>query len=217
MILFDCSVLCLTLYPRAGIPNDFRTDKPIEFAKERIDGLIADSEQTGEIILIPTPALSEVLVVVAPDIQEYLDELSSQACFKVVPFGERAAIEVALRTKAAIKKGDKREGVASAWDKVKYDRQIVAIAKVEGASAIYSTDRHIHAHAAAWGIKVLNVSDLPIPAKQGSLYGEQTAETVAADPVSSEIRGSDLGRAEGQAGAEVPEEEGNNQETGKAE
>lgn len=182
MILFDCSVLCLTLYSNAGIPNDFRTGKPIEFAKERVDALITSAEQGVEIILIPTPALSEVLVVVAPDVQKYLEELSNQACFKVVPFGERAAIEVALRTKAAIKKGNKREGVESAWDKVKYDRQIVAIAKVEGASVIYSTDRHIHAHAELWGIKVLNVSDIPIPAKQGDLYSEQTTES---GPISS--------------------------------
>jgi hypothetical protein len=158
------------MYPHAGIPNDFRTGKPIEHAKQRIDGLIASAEQSGDITLIPAPALSEVLVVVAPDVQKYLNELDGQACFKVVPFGERAAIEVALRTKAAITRGNKREGVTSAWDKVKYDRQIVAIARVEGASIVYSTDRHIHSHGEAWGIKVLNVSDLAIPAKQGGLY-----------------------------------------------
>jgi hypothetical protein len=169
MILFDCSVLCLTMYANAGIPNDFRTGLPIDSAKARVDGLIADCEKNKEIILIPTPALSEVLVVVAPDIQKYLDELANQAYFKVVSFGERAAIEVALRTKLAKNQGDKREGVPAAWDKVKYDRQIVAIAKVEGASVIYSTDRHIHAHGALWGITILNISDLPIPAKQGTL------------------------------------------------
>lgn len=157
------------MYPDAGIPNDFKTGKPIEHAKQRIDGLLADAEKNGDVILIPTPTLSEVLVVVAPDVQEYLDELANQSYFKVVPFGERAAIEVALRTKAAKLKGDKKEGVASAWDKVKYDRQIIAIAKVEGASIVYSTDRHIHVHGTAWGIKVLNISDLPIPATQRNL------------------------------------------------
>jgi len=169
MVLFDCSVLCLTMYQNAGIPNDFRTGLPIDSAKARVDGLIADCEKDNEVILIPTPALSEALVVVAPDIQRYLDEFANQAYFKVVPFGERAAIEVALRVKAAVNKGDKREGVPAAWDKVKYDRQIAAIAKVEGASVIYSTDRDIHAHGALWGITVKNISDLPIPAKQENL------------------------------------------------
>jgi len=172
MIAFDCSVLCITMYPNAGIPNDFRTGLPIDSARARVDGLIAECEKNSEIILIPTPSLSEALVVVAPDIQKYLDEFANQAYFKVVPFGERAAIEVALRTKMAMNQGDKREGVAAAWNKVKYDRQIVAIAKVEGASTIYSTDRDIHAHGALWGITVLNISDLPIPARQRNLYGQ---------------------------------------------
>ena len=171
MIAFDCSVLCLTMFANAGIPNDFQTGQPIDSAKARVDGLIADCEKNGEVILIPTPSLSETLVVIAPDVQKYLDELANQACFRIVSFGERAAIEVALRTKAAISKGDKREGVPAAWDKVKYDRQIVAISKVEGASVIYSTDRHIHAHGALWGITVMNISQLPIPAKQGTLRG----------------------------------------------
>ena len=172
MILFDASVLCITMYRNAGIPKDFRTGEPIQHAKERIDGLIEYAQTTNEVILIPTPALAEVLAIVAPDVQRYLDELADQSCFKIVPFGPRAAIEVALRTKDAMRKGDKRDGVAAAWDKVKYDRQIVAIAKVEGASVIYSTDKDIHAHATLWGIKVSNVSDLPIPAKQGKLYDE---------------------------------------------
>jgi hypothetical protein len=166
MILFDASVLCLTMYANAGIPKDFKTGQPIEHAKQRVDGLIADAERNGNVILLPTPALAEVLVIVAPDVQKYLDKLADQAFFKVVPFGPRAAIEIALRTKWAKDKGDKREGVAAAWTKVQYDRQIVAIAKVEGASTIYSTDRDIHAHGALWGITVLNISDLPIPTTQ---------------------------------------------------
>jgi hypothetical protein len=169
MILFDASVLCLTMYANAGIPQDFKTGQCIEYAKQRIDGLIAEAERNGDIILLPAPALAEALVVVAPDVQKYLDKLADQAFFKVAPFGQRAAIEVALRTKWAKDKGDKREGVAAAWTKVQYDRQIVAIAKVEGASIIYSTDRDIHAHGASWGIRVLNVSDLPIPATQPRL------------------------------------------------
>jgi hypothetical protein len=174
MIVFDCSVMCLTLYPNAGVPKDFKTKKPIDYAKELVDGLIADVEQTGDVILIPTPTLAEVLVVAAPDIQKYVEELNSRACFRVVPFGDRAAIEVAIRSKIAKKKGNKKEGVQAAWDKVKYDRQIVAIAKVEGASAIYSTDEHIHTHGELWGIPVRNISDLPVPHKQHGLYDESS-------------------------------------------
>jgi predicted nucleic acid-binding protein len=169
MIVFDTTVLCLTMYANAGVPNDFKTKQPITYAKERVDGLIAAAERGAEVIVIPTPALAEVLVVVSPDVQLHVDKLENQAFFKIVSFGKRAAIEVALRTKLAIKKGNKRDGIRREWDKIKYDRQIVAIAHVEGASIIYSTDEDVHKHGEAWGIRVLNISDLPIPAKQSKL------------------------------------------------
>lgn len=203
MVVFDASVLCIAIYPDAGIPTDFRTGEPIGYAKERIDGLISECDRIGETILVPTPALSEVLVVAAPDVQRYLDELNSQKCFKVVPFGQRAAVEIALRIKESIKKEGKKEGIRSEWDKIKYDRQIVAIAKVEGASAIYSADKDVHEHGKLWGIKVLNISDLDVPAKQERLYEEKTTNT--AKPPSSEIRGSDFGRIEGQTRGETEE------------
>src|SRR5208282_2876847 len=93
----------------------------------------------------------------------------SESCFKIAGFGERAAVEVALRVKAALSAHDKKESLKSPWKKIKYDRQIVAIARCENCSIIYSADRDIHDHAKLWGMKVLNISDLPVPAKQGVL------------------------------------------------
>ena len=53
----------------------------------------------------------------------------------------RAAIETAAATLAAVGRGDKRSGLAdSPWQKLKIDRQIVAIAKSRGIRVIYSTD-----------------------------------------------------------------------------
>jgi hypothetical protein len=45
---------------------------------------------------------------------------------------------------------------------VKYDRQIIAICKVEGCSRIYSTDEHIHKHAQLWKLPALNLSDVKL-------------------------------------------------------
>jgi len=62
------------------------------------------------------------------------------------PFGVRAAVETAERLAAAIKAGDKREGEkAQPWEKLKFDRQIIAISLVEGATAIYSNTTKRHA------------------------------------------------------------------------
>jgi predicted nucleic acid-binding protein len=177
MIAIDACVLSLLIYDKSGVPNDFKTGKPIEFARQRVNGLIQSLEDEAGSIVIPTPALSEALCVVAPNCQQHVDELESQSCFRVRPFGTRAAIEVAVRVKTAKDAGDKKEGLRH-WDKVKYDRQIIAIAKVEGATKIYSTDKDIHDHGNLWGIEVLNVSDLPIPQHQGVLFEREQPKQI---------------------------------------
>lgn len=73
--------------------------------------------------------------------------------------------ECAYQTARAIAAGDKREGAPAEtpWTKVKFDRQIVAIAIVNGASEIISDDPHVKALGERWGIRVTSVDDLPIP------------------------------------------------------
>jgi predicted nucleic acid-binding protein len=182
MIALDAGVLSLLIYSKSSVPKDFRTGNEIEHAKERIDGLVRDTERDDDSIVIPTPALSEALVVVAPNVQRHVEELESQSCFKVRPFGTRAAIEVALRVKQSKDTGDKKEGFERQWDKIKYDRQIVAIAKVEGVSTIYSLDEDIHKHGKLWGIAVRSVSDLPLPQKQAELFEKSEPPTPPSAP-----------------------------------
>ena len=86
--------------------------------------------------------------------------------------------------KRAKDSGDKKEGFRQ-WDKVKYDHQIVAIAKVEGVSELISMDEDIHKHGKLWGIKVLNVSDLPLPAKQEELPFEKSETAGPAEATAS--------------------------------
>jgi hypothetical protein len=50
--------------------------------------------------------------------------------FYVVPFDTLAAIELAVMTRNALAAGDKRAGSKESWAKVKFDRQIAAIARV---------------------------------------------------------------------------------------
>lgn len=163
MVVFDACVFSIAIYEDAGVPVDYRTGKPIEKAREKIEALISDLESEGEKILLPTPALGEALSSVADFAEQYIEEIEQRSCFRIHPFGKREAIEIALRVNAARQSGDKKEGVEEPWQKMKYDRQIVASAKTEGASAIYSTDKHIHAHARLWGIRVIHIADLPLP------------------------------------------------------
>ena len=100
--------------------------------------------------------------MIVPDIDKCVQILQSKGCFKLGSFGERAAVELALRLQQAIKTGDKFEGIASPWQKMKYDRQILSICKVEGCSRVYSTDQHVHKHAQLWKLPVFNLSDVKL-------------------------------------------------------
>ena len=89
---------------------------------------------------------------------------------RIAPFGERAAIEAAARHREAIRTGDKKEGMES-WPKVKFDRQIVAIAQVEGAERIYSNDEDIYRFGRGEGLQVIRLEELePPPEKTPDLF-----------------------------------------------
>jgi hypothetical protein len=66
-------------------------------------------------------------------------------------------------TRDALGKQKKKGDSAATWAKLKYDRQIVAIAKVYGATNIYSDDSDIRTMASKEGIKVIGLADLPVP------------------------------------------------------
>lgn len=83
--------------------------------------------------------------------------------FEIAAFDEVAAVEAAIYTAAAKKRGNKRGDAGGTWAKVKFDRQIIAIAKVRGVDKIYSNDEDIVKFAKIEKIEVLAVWDLPDP------------------------------------------------------
>ena len=174
MIVFDSSVLLLVLDPQAKAPRDPKTGETVEAAAERIDYLIDTLTSQNEKVVIPTPVLSEVLVHADKALQPYLDVLNSQAVFRIVPFDQKAAIEAALATSDAIKRGGYRVDAANpdaSRTKIKFDRQIVAIAKAEGAHTVYSDDQDVRSYATLSGLRAYQTSDLELPPEdpQGSL------------------------------------------------
>lgn len=166
MKAFDTTALSVLFIP--GSPLCRRGTKiPIKHAKERLEALIDRIAKDHERILIPTPVLSELLVMIPPEkITPLLDQLNASIWFKIEAFDSASAIELGLRTAKARAAGDKREGLPldTPWTKVKFDRQIVAIAITSGASEIISDDPDVKAIGERWGIKVISVEDLEIPA-----------------------------------------------------
>ena len=178
MVVFDTTTLLYLFDPEAKAPTDPETGNPVTHVKERIEFLVRVLEKRKEKIIVPTPALSELLVRAGDAGPEYLEILGKTAAFKIVDFDQRAAVEVAAAIREAIDAGGKKGGSESSWAKIKFDRQIIAIAKVEGASTIYSDDGDIVRFSKNAGITVVRVCDLPLPpeAAQGSLPLDKTGD-----------------------------------------
>jgi monoamine oxidase len=162
MVVFDATILLLVLRPNSGQPLD-STGQPVTQVQERIAHLVRSLERSRTRIAIPTPALSEVLVRAGSAGPQIVETLSRSTVFKIMPFDSLAAIEAAVMTRAAIDAGDKRGGSGATWAKIKFDRQIVAIAKVVRATAIYSDDADVRTIALAEDMPVIGLAELPVP------------------------------------------------------
>lgn len=163
MVVFDANFLLLLLDENVSPPCDPDTKTPVEKVQERMEILMKSLDEAKTKIIIPTPALSEALIKAGAAMSEYLDILNNRSRFKISPFDQRAAVEAAVAHALAIRKGDKREGLSATWAKIKFDRQIISIAKVEGAKTIYSDDGDIKTLGEQGGLKVIRLIDLPYP------------------------------------------------------
>jgi hypothetical protein len=183
MVVFDATTLLILLAPDASVPLDSE-GVAISYPKERVDGLVSDLAKSKTKILIPTPALSEALVRAGSvAAAQYLAKIRKSAHFMIEPFDEKAAIEVALMTKNAIDNGNKKAGSQESWTKVKYDRQIVAIAKVNGVTTIYTDDGGLKNFAKTSGLRAIGLGELMIPDRSAQIdwvqerVQDQPAET----------------------------------------
>jgi predicted nucleic acid-binding protein len=172
MVVIDATMLMLLFRPDVPARATDSKGKAIEYIPDRVAYLVKTIEASKSRIVIPTPVLSELLVrTSAEETQRILDEINRAAVFRIEPFETRAAIELAVMTRSALNAGDKKGGSGEPWAKVKFDRQIVAIARVIQASTIYTDDANLAATAKAVEISAIGLAELPLPpeAAQGQL------------------------------------------------
>lgn len=163
MIAVDTTALSVLFLPGAPIFG-LKTKEPVKYALERMQFLVERISKAGDKIIIPTPVLSELVVRLTPDqAKSLLSTLNASACFKIESFDSIAAIDLGLRTAKAIAGGDKKSGSKEAWAKIKFDRQIVTIAMVNGATEMISDDAHVASTCEQWGFKVTSIADLDLP------------------------------------------------------
>lgn len=170
ILVVDSTALVLLINPDASPPIDPQTNQPLAMARERIEKLIAELDAKTDVIIVPTPVLAEVLVKAGVGAPEILAQLGALARIRVRPFDERGAIEVAAMTIEAMAAGDKKSGHDQPWQKVKFDRQIIAIARVNGATNLYADDKSLCAFASTLGMSVVSTWQLPTPEAEIDLF-----------------------------------------------
>lgn len=161
MVIFDANFLLLLIDPNAKPPKDPSTGAAVAQSKEKIEHLLAELLKTGERVGIPTPALSESLVGATGDISGLVAELTSGYKLTTLPFDEMAAIEVALMSDGKYSGKGRLNNETKA--KVKYDLQIVGVAKAFGAETIYTTDNGMKSKAADVNIRTVGLEEITLP------------------------------------------------------
>lgn len=168
MVILDTTTLLLLFFPEALPPIDPGTGAPLVKCKQRIELLLNTLAESRTRILIPTPVLSEMLVRAGNDRNQLLNAIHSQYEFSIAPFDERAAVELAFLIDKSLQSPKPLTDVETKA-KVKFDRQIISIAKVHGVRTIYSDDKGIYTVGTANGIDVIKTWQLPLPVPKAQM------------------------------------------------
>jgi hypothetical protein len=131
------------LFLRAFLDSAIRT--------ETISKLVQKLSAENVKIIVPTPSLAQVLTR-SPDMaQHWMQVLNGNSCFQVRPFDDKASFELARVL---------GESATNLRDILRFDRQIVAIAKVYGVSVLYADDEQVAHFAEECGIPAKRLKDL---------------------------------------------------------
>jgi predicted nucleic acid-binding protein len=159
IVVLDASVLIFLFEKDANAPLDPETGAPVDRCYDRVNHLVATLDRAKATIIVPTPALGEILVKAGDAGPSWLQILEKVARIRVASFDTMAAVEFAALQRERSERGAKTSGGRA---KAKFDDQIIAIAPVAGAETIYSDDRGLAA-AAGSRLDVIGVAGIPLP------------------------------------------------------
>jgi len=177
VVVLDSVILALLVDPHAEPPSEPGGRGPVPRVRERLDLLVSEIEDIHDRILIPTPVLFELLALSGAAAPGYFETLSKSSFFRIVGFDQRAALEAAsLLREGTGGRGHDDATTASDWNDTLAPSdlirlQIVAIAKVHGADAMYSEDAALRRLAQNQGIDARRLADMPEPAQPSLPFG----------------------------------------------
>lgn len=159
MIVVDANFLVLLLDPNAMPHIDQGHARVTEFIR-------ACSKE----IIIPSPAISEVIAGRLDRVSEIMGIFRKQRIFHIQPFDEVISIETGHIIRRMFD-NTPTESRPQGWRiMMKYDAMIAATAIVRGASEIITGDGDFRPLLDGSSVKITKPGDLPLPPRQGGLF-----------------------------------------------
>ena len=178
---FDNTMLSILLNPNGRIPHD-ESNRPLVMPKRRAEYLVEGLARSRQKIIIPTPAVAELLTAIGPDAQQYFDIIARSRLFEVASFDSRCAIELAFLNRDVFASGDPKNR-DEAYQKIKIDRQIIAIFKVAGVEDLYTDDGGLARRAKLCGMNPIATWQLGLPSDDRQIKMEYDAPDEIPEPV----------------------------------
>jgi predicted nucleic acid-binding protein len=158
-IVIDTNVL-VQIMQNEGAKDliDPETDKVVVNAFERAQALIERIDSLKGVVVLPAPVIAEYLLGIdRKSYQLHLDVMNGVKCIEVSSFDQLAAIECAmLVSNQEMKQLDPDSKMA----KLKYDRQILAIAISSGAKEIWTHDKQLFKRSKAMGLTAMSLGGI---------------------------------------------------------
>lgn len=129
----------------------------------RLHHFILEIEKQKCVLVVPMPALAEYLVGADAAGMESLNAFEKKAYVVMADFDRASAYECSILDSALVNRGDKKDGSDAAWQKIKIDRQIVAIGKANGVGLVISQDKDVRAAALRVGLNCVRIEELGLP------------------------------------------------------
>lgn len=136
---FDNTFLSILLNPNSRIPIDPATKQPLTGARRRAEYLVQRLGKNRQQIIIPTPVSAELLTAIGPDAGQYFSIIGHSRLFEEAALDARCAIELAFLNRDVFASDDRKNG-AEPYQKIKIDRQIIAVFKVADVERVYTDD-----------------------------------------------------------------------------
>jgi len=168
-IIVDTNILIALMKKNSPRANLLGEDgfTPVENLELRARALLDHIERSGGTIVIPTPVLAEYLLGIDGEKNKHsqIAQISSMNCFEIISFEELAAIECSLLPSLhEFKQFAKQIDSNQTANKIRFDRQIISIAKANGINEIWSCDGEVIKKGREVGIEVKSIEEMmPIP------------------------------------------------------